>query len=105
MLSRKGKLLFKRGDICHESGSRLTRLPDLCKLVRGAGHFVLESRIDDPIGGVGQRGEEVGRGLTVGAVVTQIREIALSGVCQAEVYLSALVEDGDLVKDLSSGLC
>lgn len=75
-------------------------MPHLGELVRRVRYTTLVAGLDDALGGVGERREEVGSGLTVRADEAHIGEVSLGLIDTAEEDLTTLVEDDGFVEDL-----
>lgn len=78
-------------DLLHKLCVHLTLLPSLGKLCGGTWNFLLEAVSDRSLGWVGERGQEVRGGLTIGAVVAHLRKVGLGLVNESEEDLPAFV--------------
>lgn len=75
-------------------------VPCLGELVGGVRNQTLVTGLDDALGRVGQRREEVGSGLTVGALKSHVGEKRLRLSDMSEEYLTTFVQNNGPVEEL-----
>lgn len=88
-------------DILEETGKLWTALPTLRKLQGRPGHSSLPSCLHSALRWAGQGSEKIGGSLARRAVEAHVGKEVTGLAGRAEVDLLALVQDDDLVKDLS----
>lgn len=94
------KLLFV---ICYapqQNFAVLADLPNIRKLIWGSGHFVLEAIVCPAFDWIGQGCKKVGRCDTIGANKPQLSEVGFCSTNVAKEYLTSLIKEHNLVKNL-----
>ncbi|KAI6776431.1 hypothetical protein HG530_000376 [Fusarium avenaceum] len=72
------------------------------ELIGCARHLVLKAGTDDALGGRCHGGEEVGRGLTVGTLESEVDKVRLCFVGRTKEDLAAFVDNESLVEEINS---
>ena len=99
-----GKVTVVIIDLAEHSLTLDRGLPDGGKLIRGPRSPMLVARPDNASFGIGHGGQEISRRRTRRALESQLDEIVLRFVWIAEEDLTALIEDGYLVEQLTANL-
>ena len=89
-----------RVNFCPKAGVLRTCLPETGKVIRRARSLVLEAWPYYTFQRASHRSEEVGGRLSIRTFESKVNEVFFGITTPTEVYLSAFVENQDLVKDL-----
>ena len=104
LLAADGELRIVRLDIAEQLLPLGALFPPLRKFVRRARDALLKPWADNALRRVRERGQEVAGGLALGALKAHPEEELLGVGRAAEVNLTTLVEQDDLVKEIVRGL-
>jgi hypothetical protein len=94
------KISLESLDFTQKFHSLWTSFPNLCELIWAPWNSLSKPWLHNALRGACYRSQEVGRGLTFGAVESKVLEVFFCAVGSSEENLSALVKKRNFVKDL-----